>query len=126
MWKAPLHRRHGRGRIAAAATVLTAPAGKVDASPLPRRSHRHESCAQRPWPYLHCVGTPFSNPRVRLVSTDRLAGNRTLALDPRLEAAAQLCEEGGGNGEAAAVSHTCETMPHTIMTKWKDAINGKR
>jgi hypothetical protein len=30
------------------------------------------TCAERPWPYLRCVGTPFGNPHVRLVSTDRL------------------------------------------------------
>ncbi len=30
-------------------------------------------CARREWPYLHCVGTPAGNLRIRLVTTDRLA-----------------------------------------------------
>ncbi len=30
------------------------------------------ACAQRAWPYLRCVDTPFGNPHVRLVTTDRL------------------------------------------------------
>ncbi|HEX5509446.1 MAG TPA: hypothetical protein VFX37_13155 [Pseudolabrys sp.] len=29
-------------------------------------------CAKREWPYLHCVGTPAGNLRIRLVTTDRL------------------------------------------------------
>jgi hypothetical protein len=32
-----------------------------------------QSCAERPWPYLRCVGTPFGNPRVRLVASERMA-----------------------------------------------------
>jgi len=30
------------------------------------------ACAQRAWPYLRCVGTAYGNPRIRLVTTDRL------------------------------------------------------
>ena len=30
------------------------------------------ACAVRPWPYLRCVGTPFGNPHIRLVTTERL------------------------------------------------------
>jgi hypothetical protein len=29
-------------------------------------------CTQRPWPYLNCVGTPVGNPRIRLITTDKL------------------------------------------------------
>jgi hypothetical protein len=62
--------------IAAAITVLSASAAHVDASPLPvAEAAQMQACAQRPWPYLRCVGTPFGSPRVRLVSTDRLAAN---------------------------------------------------
>ncbi len=62
--------------IAAVITVLSAPTAHVDASPRPvAEAAQMLSCAQRPWPYLRCVGTPFGNPRVRLVSTDRLAVN---------------------------------------------------
>jgi hypothetical protein len=60
--------------IAAAITVLSAPVARVDASPRPvAEAAQMRSCAQRPWPYLRCVGTPFGNPRVRLVSTDRIS-----------------------------------------------------
>ncbi len=34
------------------------------------------ACAARPWPYLNCVGTPFGNPKIRLVTTDKLSGLR--------------------------------------------------
>jgi hypothetical protein len=29
-------------------------------------------CAKRDWPYLHCIGTPAGNLRIRLITTDRL------------------------------------------------------
>jgi hypothetical protein len=58
--------------IAAAVTALTAPSGKVTAGPLEKAaSHAMRACAQRPWPYLNCVGTPFGNPHVRLVTADQ-------------------------------------------------------
>lgn len=61
---------------AATATVLTllsAPGGRVDAKPavLPA-ALAAPACKQRPWPYLNCVGTPYGDPRIRLVTTDRL------------------------------------------------------
>jgi len=59
--------------IAAAITVLLAPAAHVDASPRPvAEEAQMRSCGQRVWPYLRCVGTPFGNQKVRLVTTDRL------------------------------------------------------
>jgi hypothetical protein len=62
--------------IAAAITVLTAPGGELSAGPLPKPDEAAlHACAQRPWPYLNCVGTHLGNPRIRLVTTDRLAGN---------------------------------------------------
>ena len=58
--------------IAAAITVLSVPAAQVDASPQARpAADAMRACAKRPWPYLHCVGTSFGNPRIRIVSTDR-------------------------------------------------------
>jgi hypothetical protein len=58
--------------IAAAVTVLSAPAAQVDASPQARPVvEAMHACARRPWPYLNCVGTNFGNPRIRLVTTDR-------------------------------------------------------
>ena len=60
--------------IAAVATFasLGANAG-VSAGPLAApQATAIKACADRPWPYLHCVGTPFGNPHIRLVSTDRL------------------------------------------------------
>lgn len=62
--------------IAAAFTMLSAPTGHVDAGPLPAPVETAmKACTERAWPYLHCVGTPFGNPRVRLITTDRLAAN---------------------------------------------------
>lgn len=59
--------------IAAVITVLTAPSGSVTAGPRPvlESAEMHE-CAARPWPYLRCVGTQYGNPRVRLVTTEKL------------------------------------------------------
>ena len=60
--------------IAAAFTVLSAPTAHVDAGPLAKPAETALlACTQRSWPYLNCVGTPFGNPRIRLVSTDRIA-----------------------------------------------------
>jgi hypothetical protein len=58
--------------IAAAVTVLSAPTAHVDAGPLAKPAEAAmKACVNQPWPYLHCVGTPFGNPRIRLVSIDR-------------------------------------------------------
>ena len=60
--------------IAAAITVLSAPAAPVDAGPLAKPAEAAmKACVNQPWPYLHCVGTPFGNPRIRLVTTERIA-----------------------------------------------------
>ena len=59
--------------VAAAVTILSAPAAQVTASPLAKTvTEPMNACAQRAWPYLRCVGTPFGNPHIRLVTTDRL------------------------------------------------------
>jgi hypothetical protein len=58
--------------IAATVTLLSAPATQVNASPVASAAPM-TACTQRAWPYLGCVGTPYGNPNVRLVSTDRLA-----------------------------------------------------
>lgn len=59
--------------IAAAFTVLSAPTAHVDAGPLAKSAAEPMlECAQRPWPYLRCVGTRYGNPKIRLVTTDRL------------------------------------------------------
>ena len=60
--------------IAAAVTILSAPTAQVDASPLPKaQAEPMTECAQRPWPYLRCVGTPYGNPHIRLVTSERIA-----------------------------------------------------
>jgi len=60
--------------IAAAVTLLSAPAAHVVAGPRPaEEAAQMRACAEQPWPYLRCVGMPFGNPHVRLVSTERLA-----------------------------------------------------
>jgi guanyl-specific ribonuclease Sa len=63
--------------IAAVATALSAPTGRVDADPLPQQAQSAiKDCTQRPWPYANCVGTRFGNPKIRLVTTDRLPGGQ--------------------------------------------------
>lgn len=61
--------------IAATATILSAPVGPVDAGALPEPEQTAiKDCAERPWPYMNCVGTQFGSPRVRLVRTHRVPG----------------------------------------------------
>ena len=59
--------------IAAAITVLSAPTAQLDATPIAKPvADAMTACAQRPWPYLRCVGTQFGNPHIRLVTAERL------------------------------------------------------
>jgi len=60
--------------VAGAVTALSATSGPLDATPVAKPlADAMTACAQRTWPYLRCVGTSFGNPRVRLVTTDRLS-----------------------------------------------------
>jgi hypothetical protein len=60
--------------IAAVATFATGASGGVAAGPLAApQATAIKACADRPWPYLDCVGTRFGNPQIRLVTTDHLA-----------------------------------------------------
>jgi hypothetical protein len=63
---------------AAIAAVVTfgslGASGGVSAGPLTApQATEIKACADRPWPYLNCVGTRFGDPHIRLVTTDRLA-----------------------------------------------------
>jgi hypothetical protein len=59
---------------AAAVTVLSAPVGHVDAGPVAKPIETAMmACVNQPWPYLHCIGTQFGNPKVRLVSVEHSA-----------------------------------------------------
>lgn len=60
--------------FAAIVTVLSAPAGgELTAGPLPQKEEAVlKTCTERPWPYNNCVGTSVGDPRIRLVTTDRL------------------------------------------------------
>ena len=59
---------------AAAVTALSTPSSTNAATPTAKSlAEATTACAQRTWPYLHCVGTSFGNPQVRLVTTDRLS-----------------------------------------------------
>jgi hypothetical protein len=54
-------------------TLLSATNARLDAGPLAKPAEAVlKACTQQPWPYLNCVGTPLGNPRIRLVTTDRL------------------------------------------------------
>jgi hypothetical protein len=58
--------------IAATVTLLSAPS-PVDAGPMAKPVETAmKACVNQPWPYLHCVGTQFGSPKVRLVSSERL------------------------------------------------------
>ena len=58
--------------IAAAITVLSAPIAPVDAGPITKPAEAAmKACNNQPWPYLHCVGTEFGNPHIRLVAAER-------------------------------------------------------
>jgi len=57
--------------IAAVIALMSAPA-PVDAGPIAKPAEAAmKACVNQPWPYLHCVGTEFGNPKVRLVSNER-------------------------------------------------------
>ena len=59
--------------IAGMLTLLSATNAPLDAGPLAKPAEAAlKACTQRPWPYLNCVGTPLGNPRIRLVTIDRL------------------------------------------------------
>jgi hypothetical protein len=63
---------------AAIAAVVTfgslGASGGVSAGPLAApQATAIKACADRPWPYLNCVGTRFGNPHIRLVTTDQLS-----------------------------------------------------
>ncbi len=49
------------------------PGAPVDAGPLDKPAEATlKACTQQAWPYLNCVGTAVGNPKIRLVTTDRL------------------------------------------------------
>lgn len=59
--------------IAAIVTIVTAP-GPVTAGPLSvAAAAPMQACAQRPWPYLRCIGTQYGNQKIRLVTSERLS-----------------------------------------------------
>ncbi len=59
--------------IAAVVTVLTGASDPLDAGPLAGPAQTTlQTCTQRPWSYLNCVGTPVGDGRIRLVTTERL------------------------------------------------------
>jgi hypothetical protein len=59
--------------IAAVVTAFTGPS-PVDAGPMAKPVETAmKACVNQPWPYLHCVGTQFGSPKVRLVSVEKLA-----------------------------------------------------
>ena len=57
----------------AAAITFALPGVQVDAGPLAKPAEATlKACTQMAWPYLNCIGTEVGNPRIRLVTTDRL------------------------------------------------------
>ena len=54
--------------IAAIVTILTSSSDRLVAGPVAEQMQTEmKACAQQPWPYLNCVGTPYGNPRIRLI-----------------------------------------------------------
>lgn len=63
--------------VAGVLTVLFAPGAPVDAGPLDQPAEAVlKTCTQQAWPYLNCVGTAVGNPKIRLVTTDRIVADR--------------------------------------------------
>lgn len=59
--------------IAAVIALLSSPSEPVTAGPMPQAAaDEMHACANRPWPYLRCVGTKYGDPKIRLVTTDKL------------------------------------------------------
>ena len=57
--------------IAAFVTGLTGSSNRLVASPMPEPVQSAiKACTQQPWPYLNCVGTPYGNPRIRVIKID--------------------------------------------------------
>ena len=49
------------------------PGAPLEAGPLEKpAAETLKSCTQQAWPYLNCVGTAVGNPKIRLVTTDRI------------------------------------------------------
>lgn len=59
--------------VAGALTLPWIPQVGLDAGSARPAATVSKVCAQMPWPYLHCIGTPLGNPRIRLVTTDHPA-----------------------------------------------------
>jgi len=58
--------------IAAALTMLTTPDGKVGAEAMAGIARAPmRACAERPWPYNRCAGSPDAARPIRLVTVDR-------------------------------------------------------
>jgi hypothetical protein len=54
--------------IAAFVTMMSGSSNRLVASPMPEPVQSAiKACTQQAWPYLNCVGTPYGNPRVRLI-----------------------------------------------------------
>jgi hypothetical protein len=60
--------------IAGAVMLVSAPTGgPLVAGSLPQREQvTLKTCKERAWPYNNCVGTTVGNPKIRLVTTDKL------------------------------------------------------
>jgi hypothetical protein len=53
--------------IATVFTVMTESTNLV-AGPMPEQAQTEmKACTQQPWPYLNCVGTPYGNPKIRVI-----------------------------------------------------------
>lgn len=61
------------GAIAGVLTSIVTTTARLDAGTLAKPAEAAlMACSRQPWPYLNCVGTQLGNPRIRLVTTDRL------------------------------------------------------
>ncbi len=54
--------------VAAFVTGVPGLSNGLIASPMPEPVQSAiKACTQQAWPYLNCVGTPYGNPRIRLI-----------------------------------------------------------
>jgi hypothetical protein len=66
--------------IAAALTLLPGTTStQLSVSPLTKSEQAPpETCADRPWPYLKCIGSPSEESSLRRLTTDRLAPSASM------------------------------------------------
>jgi hypothetical protein len=65
--------------IAGVVTFLPgATSARLAASPPAKPEQVSEACADRPWPYLNCIGSPREESRLQLLTADRFTPSASM------------------------------------------------